>query len=88
MAASKLARYARRMQIVWRPGTLVEAHLGKQLLLAEGVFCHLAGEHLSGGLGELPAFGLYALMVEPESLARAEQLLRDSGLMDPSEMDA
>jgi hypothetical protein len=76
------------MQVVWRPGTLMEAQLGKQLLLAEGVFCYLAGEHLSGGLGELPAFGLYALMVEPETLGKAEQVLRDSGMLDPSEMDA
>lgn len=76
------------MQIVWRPGTLMEAQLGKQLLLAEDVFCYLAGEHLSGGLGELPAFGLYALMVEPDTFARAERLLRESGLMDPTEMEA
>lgn len=66
----------------------MEAQLGKQLLLAEGVFCYLAGEHLSGGLGELPAFGLYALMVEPEALAQAERVLRDSGMMDPSEINA
>lgn len=56
--------------------------LAKQLLLAEGIVCHLAGEHLSGGLGELPAFGLYALMVEPDRAAEAEALLRECGLIE------
>jgi hypothetical protein len=70
------------MRIVWRPQNLLAGQIGKQLLLAHGVPCHLAGEHLSGGLGELPAFGLYALMVEPERFEEADRLLRENGLID------
>lgn len=77
------------MRILWRPANLIEAQLAKQLLLSEGIHCHLAGEHLSGGLGELPAFGLYALMVESECYAEAERVLRDSGLLgDAAELEA
>ena len=69
------------MEIIWRPGTLMEGQLAKHLLLAQGIGCHLAGEHLSGAMGELPAFGLYALMVEPARAAEAADLLRECGLI-------
>lgn len=77
------------MRILWRPANLIEAQLGKQLLASEGIRCHLAGEHLSGGIGELPAFGLYALMVDPEQYVDAERLLRENGLLgDATELEA
>ncbi len=69
------------MRIVWRPGTWVEGQLGKQLLLAAGINCHFQGEHLAGGIGELPVFSLYALLVDPEQIGPAEQVLRESGLL-------
>lgn len=70
------------MDIIWRPATLIEGQLGKQLLLAAGIPCHLAGEHLSGGLGELPAFGLYGLMVERGRAGEALELLGEHGLIE------
>jgi hypothetical protein len=76
------------MDIIWRPGTLMEGQLAKQLLLAAGIPCHLAGEHLSGGLGELPAFGLYRLMVERGRAGEALSLLREHGLVDGEGDDA
>lgn len=67
----------------------MEGQLAKQLLVAEGIVCHLAGEHLSGAMGELPAFGLFALMVEPARAAEALALLRDCGLVgDSDSLDA
>lgn len=69
------------MRIVWRPGSWVEGQLGKQILLDAGINCFFQGEHLAGGIGDLPAFSLYALLVEPEQLGAAEQVLRESGLL-------
>ncbi len=79
------------MDVIWRPFTLMEGQLAKQRLLAEGVRCHLAGEHLSGAMGELPAFGLYALMVDPAQRELALELLVEWGLLEADagdELDA
>lgn len=73
------------MEVIWRPLTLVEGQLARNRLVAEGVHCHLAGEYLSGGLGELPAFGLYALMVDARQRERALALLVDWGLLEPGD---
>lgn len=70
------------MDTIWHPPTLIEGQLARMRLQGEGIACHLAGEHLSGGLGELPAFGLYALMVDPRQTARALALLREWGLVE------
>lgn len=75
------------MQTIWRPGNLIEGQLARQLLEAHGIACHLAGEHLSGGIGELPAFGLYALMVERDRADEAWRLLVEHGLLDGSEVE-
>lgn len=70
------------MDTIWHPPTLIEGQLARMRLQDEGIACHLAGEHLSGGLGELPAFGLYALMVDPRQAVRALALLREWGLVE------
>lgn len=76
------------METIWHPGSLIEGQLARQRLAAEGIRSHLAGEHLSGGLGELPAFGLYALMVEPGQRERALALLVEWGLVEPAADDS
>lgn len=70
------------MDTIWHPPTLIEGQLARMRLQDEGIACHLAGEHLSGGLGELPAFGLYALMVDRQQVAQALALLREWGLVE------
>lgn len=75
------------MDVLWRPGSLIEGQLARQLLQANGIDCHLAGEHLSGGIGELPAYGLYALMVDPARAEEAWQLLAEQGLLDGAEAE-
>lgn len=59
--------------------------MARNRLLAEKIRCHLAGEYLSGGMGELPAFGLYALMVDPRQRHRALALLTEWGLLEPGD---
>ena len=73
------------MEVIWRPLNLVEGQMARNRLAAEGVRCHLAGEYLSGGLGGLPAFGLYALMVDSRQREQALALLAEWGLLQPGD---
>ena len=75
------------MYVLWRPGSLIEGQMARQFLQANGIACHLAGEHLSGGIGELPVYGLYALMVDPARAEEAWRLLAEQGRLDGSEVE-
>ena len=46
------------MQRIYEPQDLLEAELLLGMLASEGVEAHLAGRHLLGAVGELPALGL------------------------------
>jgi hypothetical protein len=52
-----------------------QAHIWKQGLDREGIRCHVLGDYLEGGIGDIP--GIRAeIWVEPGDLARAEAILR------------
>ncbi len=59
------------MRIVYHAENLVDAHLVKGALEADGIPAHVAGEYLTGAIGELPALGLVAVMVPEHLLAAA-----------------
>lgn len=63
------------MQRIYEPQDLLEAELLLAMLASEGVMAHLAGRHLVGAVGELPALGLLALLVEDEEAERASRLI-------------
>ncbi|MNT07592.1 hypothetical protein D3C72_1423050 [compost metagenome] len=63
------------MQRVYEPQDLIEAELLVGMLASEGVAAHLAGGHLLGAIGELPACGLLGLLVEDEDAERASRLI-------------
>ena len=63
------------MQRVYEPQDLLEAELLLGMLASEGVEAHLAGRHLLGAVGELPALGLLGLLVEDEEAERARRLI-------------
>ena len=67
------------MRVVYEPANLIDAHLVKGVLEQAGVPVYLRGEHLAGGMGELPVIGLFALCVpeayEPEAREALEVLL-------------
>ena len=65
------------MQVVYEPNNIIDAHLIKGLLESEGIQVYLRGEHLLGGMGELPAIGLLAIMVEEADWARARAIVKD-----------
>lgn len=55
----------------------IEGHLLLGLLRQQGLEAWLLGEHLLGGVGELPACGLLRLVVDEADQARAEAVLQD-----------
>ena len=63
------------MQRIYEPQDLLEAELLLGMLASEGVEAHLAGRHLLGAVGELPALGLLGLLVEDEEAERAWRLI-------------
>ena len=63
------------MQRVYEPQDLLEAELLLGMLTSEGVEAHLAGRHLLGAMGELPALGLFGLLVEDDDAERARRLI-------------
>ena len=75
------------MRVVYEPENLIDAHLVKGVLEQAGIPVYLRGEHLAGGIGELPVNGLYALCVpeplEPEAREVLEAL-RAERASDPA----
>ena len=63
------------MQRIYEPQDLLEAELLLGMLASEGVEAHLAGRHLLGAVGELPARGLLGLLVEDEEAERARRVV-------------
>ncbi|WP_063674157.1 DUF2007 domain-containing protein [Dyella thiooxydans] len=54
------------MHTAYRAETLIDAHLVKDALERAGIPAFIAGEYLTGGVGQLPAIDYVAVMV-PES---------------------
>ena len=58
------------MRIAYRAESLIDAHLVKDALEREDIPAFIAGEYLTGAVGQLPAIDYVAVMV-PESFAQA-----------------
>ena len=71
--------------------TPAQAHIWQQALQAEGIRCHVVGDYLDAGLGDLPGMSA-ELWVHRDDLARAEEILRQgqiaSGEERPEEPEA
>ncbi|MCW3149901.1 DUF2007 domain-containing protein [Stutzerimonas stutzeri] len=63
------------MQRIYEPRDLLEAQMLTGMLAGEGIETFLAGGHLVGAMGELPAIGLLGLMVADRDAVRARQLI-------------
>lgn len=79
------------MRVVYEAANLIDAHLVRHALEAAGIPVFLRGEHLLGGIGELPLFGVVAVCVPdaawPEARAIVEALPMNEppaqGAVDP-----
>lgn len=65
------------MQRIYEPQDLMEAQMLVGMLESEGIEAHVAGRDLVGAVGELPALGLLALLVEQDQAERAISLIRE-----------
>ncbi|MGI8561093.1 MAG: DUF2007 domain-containing protein [Luteimonas sp.] len=54
-----------------------DAHLIKHLLEDAGIPCYIRGEHLQGGLGEIPVHGLMSVCVPESEALRARAIVVD-----------
>lgn len=69
------------MHTVYHAHTLIDAHLVKDRLESEGIPAFIAGEYLTGGVGQLPARGLISVAVPDSCVPAAEPLVREAASM-------
>jgi hypothetical protein len=65
------------MQKVFDAANAVEAHMVLHMLENHGIEGRIEGEHLSGGVGELPAFGLVRVLVGETDVERARSIIAE-----------
>jgi hypothetical protein len=63
------------MHIIYRAENLFDAHLVKDALEAENIPAFIAGEYLTGAVGQLPAMDYIAVMVPESSVALARGIV-------------
>lgn len=82
------------MRTVYRADSLIDAHLLRGRLEAEGVAAWVIGDLLTGGMGDLPVSGLLQVCVADVDEAEAQAHLarweaeRERGLDGAGELDA
>ncbi len=65
------------MRIAYRAETLIDAHLVKDALERVDIPAFVAGEYLTGAVGNLPALDYVAVLVPEASLPAAEAVVRE-----------
>ncbi|HET8763588.1 MAG TPA: DUF2007 domain-containing protein [Rhodanobacter sp.] len=65
------------MRTVYRAENLVDAHLVKDALEHAEIPAFIAGEYLTGGVGQLPALDYLAVMVPDSAVPAAEDVVRE-----------
>ncbi|MBD8897974.1 DUF2007 domain-containing protein [Rhodanobacter sp. DHG33] len=65
------------MHTVYRAENLFDAHLVKDALEHAQIPAFIAGEYLTGGVGQLPALDYLAVMVPDSGVEAAEGIVRE-----------
>lgn len=68
------------MRTVYEAANLIDAHLVRQALEAEGIPAFIRGEALIGGMGDLGVLGLVAVMVPEAAWPQARSLVEELAL--------
>lgn len=68
------------MRTVYEAANIIDAHLVRQALEAEGIPAYVRGEALIGGIGELGVYGLLGVMVPELAWPRAREIVEAMGL--------
>lgn len=64
----------RRVKIIYRAESIIDAHLVKAALASEEIVAFVAGEYLTGAIGELPLNNLVNVMVSDNDVERASRV--------------
>jgi hypothetical protein len=62
---------------IYNAGDIIEAHIVRGLLEAEGIEAYVGGHYLQGGVGELATQDFATIHVIDEHADRAKQIIRD-----------
>jgi len=62
------------MEIVYQAENIIDAHLVKNALEAEGIHAYVSGQYLTGAAGELPPLALVNVMVAEHDWPRARAI--------------
>jgi hypothetical protein len=65
------------MKCAYEAANGVEAHMIANLLEQQRLLTRIDGEHLAGGIGDLPAMGLVRVMVNEDDFDRAREIIRE-----------
>lgn len=65
------------MRVVYHAESIVDAHLVKDALEGAGIPAFVNGEHLIGGMGQLPARDFLTVSVRDVSIEAAEPVVRE-----------
>lgn len=76
------------MRVVYDAENIIDAHLVKGLLQQADIVAFVLGEHLSGGIGELPVMGTVRVAVADSDVEAAAAALRDWREATPAAFDA
>jgi len=78
------------MKQVFDASSSIEAYMIKSLLHSNGIDSQVLGEHLSSGIGELPAVGVVRVAVDDDDYSFARKIIHDwevSKTVDPQMLD-
>lgn len=65
------------MRTIYHAESMIDAHLVKNALEQEGIPAFVAGEYLTGGVGELPARDFVSVAVPDSCVEAAEPVVRE-----------
>ena len=75
------------MKVVYEAANLIDAHLVRHALEEAGLPVFLRGESLTGGMGELPLFGMIAVCVPTAAWPEARALVKALPINQPTLAD-
>lgn len=78
-----------RVKIVYRAENIIDANLVKAALEEAGIPAFVAGQYLTGAIGQLPVSDLVTVMVADTDVARAAPIAEsiDAALRERRELD-
>ncbi len=75
------------MRTVYEAENIIDAHLVKHALEAEGIPAYVRGEALIGGIGEIGVFGLVGVMVPEAAWRQARAVVESLQLGSRTELE-